>query len=125
MSREKKYSYLEIEDIRRVLKRLFLDDIAGGFTDVFDDERAMKELDALPPADVVPGHCYRELKQEYEKIKGNRPAKYIQWLPVQRGMIWAYECSDCGYMDRDTFEKTYKNFCPCCGGEYRKEYCDG
>ena len=107
--------FLQMEDIADVLRGLYLDDVAKEVREdgiVFDDERAMKALDALPPADVVPGHCYRKL----------RPQHVIDWLPQTRGgMIWAYSCSHCGHLDKEVFSKGRYPFCPMCGGVYMPE----
>lgn len=117
--------FLQMEDIDRALEGLYLDDVAKGRkrnSHLFDDRRAVKALEDLPPADVVPGHCYRQLKTEVEALRLRRPLIEIQWLPQERGgMIWGYACSHCGHVDKDVFEKGRLPFCPMCGAVYVPE----
>ena len=119
--KKKPIVFLNWDDIEAILRRLYVDDVLA-HQDVNPETlgsfQITKEIRALPPADAVPGEWYRELKEE---LSHSRHIVPIQWLPVTEGFTWALKCSNCGYVDRDTFDKNLKNFCPICGGMRVKE----
>lgn len=102
--------------IRDALRRLYLEDVVKNVPAPFDDLRAMKVIERLPQGNYVPAGTYYKLKRKYELA---RPAIDIQWIPVGAGLVWALECSNCGYQSRDL--SIVPRFCPQCGGSYLPE----
>lgn len=111
MKREDRF--VSLNGVAEALRRLYLEDVVKNVPAPFDDLRAMDAIEKLPKARYVPYNTYSELKKKYEAA---RPAIDIQWIPVGGGLIWALECSNCGYRSHDL--KAVPNFCPRCGGAY-------
>ena len=114
MKREDRF--VSLNGVREALKRLYLEDVVKNVPEPFDDLRAMDAIEGLPKARYVPYSTYSELRRKYEVA---RPAIDIQWIPVGAGLVWALECSNCGYQSRDL--NFVPRFCPQCGGSYLPE----